>query len=225
VQDYFDRMMTTREKRQSDFELFLDKRDNLPPSDYVHRKAEPDNIDYFRLDEIRKIVEGTDSLKYWLIYRMMFHSGRRPGEVALLRVENVNFTEGTITYPVLKKRFNDQIKIREPTDTLDKLKHWLDTQQIDSGYVFPSSSESGHLTTRAIRSHLDRKLKKLSIPKKERSPKSFRHSHVTWRLEDGESLEEISRTGTKNTISVLEKVYAGLTIDEQKEATMGTDLL
>lgn len=225
IQDYFHRTMSTRERRQSDFDLFLNTRDDLPPSDYVHHKAEADNIDYFQLDEIERIIEDTNSLKYWLIYRMMFHSGRRPGEVVCLRVGNIDLTGGTITYPVLKKRVSDQIKIKESPETLDKLKNWLKTRNISEGYVFPSSSAEGHLTTRSIRNHLDQKLRGLNIPKNGRSPKSFRHSHVTWRVEDGDSLEHISRTGTKNTVGVLEKVYAGLTVEEQEDATMGADLL
>lgn len=66
--------------------------------------GETDHGDYLTEEEWERLISYTMSRRNETFYILMYQYARRPGEVLLLNMEDINFEKGTITFPILKKQ-------------------------------------------------------------------------------------------------------------------------
>lgn len=67
-----------------------------------------DHGEYLTEEEWEAMRQQTYNYRDRAIFELMYWFARRPGEVRLLNVEDVDLEEGTITFPILKKEKDDR---------------------------------------------------------------------------------------------------------------------
>jgi integrase len=211
------------ERREQNFdEWFEDMRGDIPGSDYKKKMAQSDPK-VFERDELSKIMRHA-GVKYQLIYGLMLDSGRRPKEVASIKISDIEFVNGQIEYDILKKDLPTRKMINVDEEVMELLQEYVKKKvDTDQEYLFETSSEQGHLTTSSMGKALKRHAERAGVDLGDRSLKNLRHTYVTFRRESGHSFANISSQGTQNTIQVMQESYSGRTSND--EHVSGMDIM
>lgn len=61
---------------------------------------------YLEPEEVKMLEDAAENLRDKLLIRTLFHLGCRVSEALALKVEDVDFTQGTVTIIHLKRRVN-----------------------------------------------------------------------------------------------------------------------
>lgn len=135
-------------------------------------------------DEIKKLLEHSNSLRNKLVIEFLYSSGLRVSELANLKVKDLNIEEKT---GLLKegKGGKDRFFIMSEALVTD-LKEYLKNN--DSEYIFPGVT--GAITSRSIQKMLKRTAKRAAITK-EVYPHLLRHTFATHLLESGVDIRHI----------------------------------
>mgnify|MGYP002760224686 CR=1 FL=1 len=220
LQSFMAEKLGRLERREQNFdEWFEDMRGDIPGSDYKKKMAQSDP-EVFTGDELAKIMEHA-GVKYQLIYSLMLDSGRRPKEVASIKISDIEFVNGEIEYDILKKNLPTRKTINVDEDVMELLKEYIDKKvSTDQEYLFETSSEQGYLTTSAMGKALKRHAERAGVDLGDRSLKNLRHTYVTFRREAGDTFADISEEGTQNTIQVMQESYSGRTSNNEHRSGM-----
>src|SRR3989338_2866019 len=136
-------------------------------------------------DEVKRLIESSDNLKSRLIISLLYSSGLRVSELVNLKVDDLNFQEGTGWVRSGKgskdRLFNISGKLGED------LKKYLETKGNEYKYVF---SKEKVLTTRNIQKIIKGTRERAGIQKKV-TPHTLRHSFATHLLEQGTDIRII----------------------------------
>lgn len=135
-------------------------------------------------DEIKKLLEHSNSLRNKLVIEFLYSSGLRVSELANLKVKDLNIEEKT---GLLKegKGGKDRFFILSEALVTD-LKEYLKNHA--SEYIFPGNN--GAITSRSIQKMLKRTAKRAGIAK-EVYPHLLRHTFATHLLESGVDIRHI----------------------------------
>lgn len=173
-----------------------------------------DEIDAFLSLTRDKGEEGQRYYIYSMFWSLIADTGCRPGEVAKLKKEHIDWGRGVIQIVQSKTNVSGQVPI--PPNHKDKLQKYLSSLTTD--YLFPSKkggnhpSMDGHPVIDSTDWHYDwkKRLKRLGIVRQGLTPYSFRHSYATRLLEEDVSLFHVKKLMRHNDLkSTL--VYEHLT--------------
>lgn len=134
------------------------------------------------------------------IIECMYRYGRRPGEVRLLNLSDVNFNRGTIIFPILKKQETLRANFKLLDDTRAELDNYLNyrvDKEVEGEHPWEDDTVKPLFTTGNGRISYDtiwvnvKKVTDRAGIDKNITPKSMRHSratHLDWAGEDPESI-------------------------------------
>lgn len=137
---------------------------------------------YFTPEQVHSMIKHAPTERDKLIFLILWRTGRRVGEVVLMKKGDIDFYKGMILWNILKKRqTTEPYRKWKPCDShlLEQLKTYTEPLLPDE-YVFPSPYVPlKHLSTRQIQSIVKDTAFKCGIFKvggKSPHPHNFRHS-------------------------------------------------
>lgn len=205
-------------------------RDFIQGTKMVYNDSLTRKIDYLNIEETKKLINfimetknPNFPTKYMILTALL--TGMRPGEIAGLTWENINFNFKTIT---VKKSWNDTSQDFQPlkNESSNRIIR-VDDFLLDVLNELPKDDPRGRLfvyrhqsvpTSAAVNKLLKATLSELAIDRKGFHFHSCRHTHVAYLLSSGIDIYAISKRLGHNNITITAKVYAYL-IDEYKAKT------
>jgi len=180
----------------------------------------------------------------YIIFLMLAYTGLRRGELAVLKWNDIDFEDQTVS---ITKTFNygntkagNDVKLGPPKTPeseriididefvltqLKKHRSWQNQflmenrkQYKDQGFIFiNTNSHPGYpISPQVIYEHMRTILKKMKHPIK-LSPHSMRHTHASLCIEAGIPLRDIAERLGHREIKTLEKIYAHTTKGQKKK--------
>lgn len=135
---------------------------------------------------------------YRLVTQIAYFTAARVGEVVSLERRDIRGDRIVYRASMTKTKTTKEASIPEQLRTI------LDAADLpSSGYLFPSSSSSGHVTTRAVDKHLRRSAELIGVDGV--SLHSFRRSQATHLHLAGVPLRAIQRITGHATLAALER--------------------
>jgi integrase len=237
IQDYLAKMLTSQQKREQDFDEFRDsdtgyRAEMIPDSDYESKvRTDEDYIQTFEPTELQQIIDsvgevraGLSMLRGKLILRLIRDSGRRPREVCMVEISDLDFHNERIHYTILKKKRPTKEWVPVNPDLMGDLREYISKLDTDEGYLFYSGDPGSHITPGAVSRIFKEAAEGAGVELENRSLKNIRHTVVTTlRKEYDLSYDDISDGFTHNTIEVMRQSYSER--DASSELPTGEEIL
>ena len=134
------------------------------------------------VDEIDKLLDATDDLKYKAMFATMYSSGMRVSEVIHLHYDDVSRTNMQIHVRDTKNRM-DRYTILSKRN-LDLLTEYWFKKGRPKGILFPNKFTGQYLTVSTLEQVMRHSVSTAGLPK-EATPHSLRHSFASHLLEAG----------------------------------------
>jgi integrase len=165
-----------------------------------------DAIKWLTADETRRLFSVIKGRRDLALFRVAYHHGLRPSEVAKIQVEDVHFEIRKISVHRLKKGLPGTYMMMEPE--IKAVRAWIREGKLRTGPLFPG--RSGGLSRRMLDLLMKRYGDAAGLPEDKRHFHCLRHSIATHMLEAGEGIEMVKDwLGHRNINNTL--VYAQIT--------------
>lgn len=161
-----------------------------------------DHGDYLDFDEWDLLRKNAYAYREDAIIELMYRYGRRPGEVRLINLDDVDLDKEQITFNILKKdkplRATFEL-MEEPKRKIEKYLEYRIDQEIEAEHPWEEGTVEPLFTTGNGRISYDtiwvnvKKIADRAGIDKNITPKSMRHSRATHLDWEGNSPEEIAR--------------------------------
>lgn len=161
-------------------------------------------------DEVRRLIDSTDTVKSRLIVSLLYSTGLRVSEVVNLKKEDVNLGEKT---GWVRRGKGSKDRLFMLSETLSKeLQEYFDDRASNHNYVF---SKDKPLTTRNIQKIIKGARHRAGITKKT-TPHTLRHSFATHLLEQGIDIRVIQAMLGHSSLSTTQ-VYTHVSSDQLRK--------
>ncbi len=134
------------------------------------------------VDEIDRLLDATDDLKYKAMLATMYSSGMRVSEVIHLHYDDISRTNMQIHVRDTKNRM-DRFTILSKKN-LDLLTEYWFKKGRPTGILFPNKFTGGYLTVSTLEQVMRRSVLNAGLPRTA-TPHSLRHSFATHMMEAG----------------------------------------
>ena len=168
-------------------------------------------------EEVKKMIDSTDNIKSRLIISLLYSSGLRVSELVNLKVEDLNFGEGT-GWVRRGKGSKDRLIIISENLT-NELRSYLENKK-DNVYIF---SKEKALTTRNIQKIIKGTRERAGINKKV-TPHTLRHSFATHLLEQGTDIRMIQAMLGHASLNTTQ-LYTHISSEQIKKVKNPLDML
>jgi integrase/recombinase XerD len=173
------------------FEVTLGRRDALSMMSSVHEPRKLPVV--LSAEEVAGLINASSSLKYKAAFSVAYGAGLRVGEVASLKVSDID-SQRMLIRVEQGKGSKDRNAMLSPA-LLTLLRRWWCAAQaqhkmLKGGWLFPGQDPTNPITTRQLNRVLSEVIKTAGI-KKRVSMHTFRHSFATHLLEQGVDIRVI----------------------------------
>lgn len=169
-------------------------------------------------EEVRKLIEATDTLKSRLIIEALYSTGLRVSELVNLKIADLNLDE-KVGWVRKGKGSKDRIFVISNI-LLEEIKDYLTEKGKERIYLF---SKDKPLTTRNIQKIIKGTKKRAGITKKA-TPHTLRHSFATHLLEAGTDIRIIQVMLGHSSLSTTQ-VYTHISTEQLKKVKNPFDSL
>lgn len=171
---------------------------------------------YLKLDELKALMDATRRPRDHLIIRLMYETGMRLGEVAGLKVGDVDFALGEISIQHAKWHEEGRVVPLVSESTLAMLSQYIGMRmQQKDGPLFVSNMHCA-LTRRGI-AHMIKKCGiAAGVDLDKCHPHALRHTHAVYALKSGIDLRTLQQNLGHSSIAVT-AIYLTMDIDDRKE--------
>ena len=154
------------------------------------------------------------SYKYWTtFFTIMAFSGMRPGEIANLKVEDVDFVRGIFVLSDTKTNEPRFVPIAPNIEQM--VQDWVTENR--TGFLFKSNRPEGHTTNVEWHYNFHTRIKRLGIVRTNLTPYSFRHSLITRLLEEDVNIFKVQKIVGHHDLRTT-SVYTHLTTKDIQTA-------
>lgn len=169
-------------------------------------------------DEVRELIESTDTVKSRLIVSLLYSTGLRVSELVNLKVSDLNLDDKT---GWVRRGKGSKDRLFVISESLAKeLKEYLESRGKENEYVF---SKDRPLTTRNIQKIIKGARDRAGIGKKT-TPHTLRHSFATHLLEQGVDIRVIQAMLGHSSLSTTQ-VYTHISSEQLKKVKNPFDVL
>lgn len=169
-------------------------------------------------EEVRKLLESTDTAKSRLIVALLYSTGLRVSELVNLKVNDMNLNE-KVGWVRKGKGSKDRIFVISDA-LLEEIKEYLADKGKERIYLF---SKDKPLTTRNIQKIIKGAKKRAGIEKKA-TPHTLRHSFATHLLESGTDIRIIQAILGHSSLSTTQ-IYTHVSSEQLKKVKNPFDSL
>lgn len=167
-------------------------------------------------EEVKRLIDSTDTEKSRLMVSLLYSAGLRVSELVNLKVDDVNFSDGT-GWVRKGKGAKDRIFVISP-NLAKEISEYL--QGREQRFVF---SKEGPLTTRNIQKIIKNTSKRAEINKKV-TPHTLRHSFATHLLEQGTDIRVIQTILGHSSLNTTQ-IYTHVSSEQLKKIQNPLDFL
>jgi len=171
---------------------------------------------YLKLPELRALMDATRHPRDRLLIRMMYQTGLRVGEIAALKIGDVDFSLGEITIQQAKRHAEGRVVPLTDEFTLALLSEYIGMRMGEPEAPLFLSSRRGPLSRRALEHMVEKCGKRAGLEAGKAHPHALRHTHAVYALKSGIDLRTLQQNLGHSTISTT-ALYLGLDIDDRKE--------
>jgi len=151
-----------------------------------------------------------------LLFHLIYAGGLRVNEVVGLRVEDIDFTQGTLR--VVGKGDKERRIYLKPY-ILEHLREYIAWNEI-KGYLFPGRG-GGHITSRNVQMRLKKYVRRVGLPA-EVSPHALRHSIAVHYLVGGAPITFVQNLLGHESLATT-GIYTQLADEMTKEIALNTE--
>ena len=142
-------------------------------------------IKYLKKQEWLHLLESVDNYRDKLIVKLLYSTGMRVGELAKLKVADIDFHERFIHIPAENTKTNIARTVIVPKEVLSDISAHLRTLKIKRGRLFT-------LTVRRLQQLIKKYAQRANI---EASPHTLRHTHIVHALLNRISITAVQKQG------------------------------
>jgi len=164
-------------------------------------------IKYLKKEEWLKLRDSIDSFRDMVIIELLYESGCRVGEVALMRIEDIDFESGFIRIPAENTKTKTGRAVFIPIGILSKVKAYLKQTRRRKGLLFK-------VTKRRIQQIVEKYSQRSGV---EATCHTLRHSHVVHALMDKIPISAVQKQVGHKRLSTT-AIYSDLAPQEIKTA-------
>lgn len=173
-----------------------------PSSSLEHPKFENKPPRILTKLEYRALRDASKAdIRIFAIIELLLQTGIRIGELAALRVEDLNFAEGSLHIPQAEGTMERVIPLNQPAATA--VKKYLDIRPKSPSHTLFITKTGKPLLIRNIRTAIDRYFRVAGI--KEAKVNDLRHTWVATQLEGGMSLVTVAKLAGHKRLTTTEK--------------------
>lgn len=173
-------------------------------------------------DEIDRLLDNTENIKYKAMFALGYGSGLRISEVITAHVSDIDSNEMTFHIP-LSKRNKERYTVLSHQSLRLLRQYWRECKPYNpDNLLFPGNNAKGMMSEGAINGAFKRALEAAKIDKPTASFHSLRHSFATHCLEDGTDLFTIKELLGHSSIAST-AVYLHLANIKRNEVSSPAD--
>lgn len=191
------------------------------------QKTFRDSIKYLKKEEWQALKESIDNFRDKIIINLLYSSGVRVAELCLMKIEEVDFSNGFIRIPKENTKTKQSRTVRIGKEILSDLKAFLRLEKRKKGYLF-RSRQGKKLTTRRIEQIIHKYAKRAGIQKVYAydkrnhplyavSPHTLRHTHIVHALLDKVPITAVQKQVGHKRLTTTQ-IYSDLAPEQVKEA-------
>ena len=110
-------------------------------------KVMQDLTGYFRTGQREAIYNACKTDRDKLIIKLLWKTGRRIGEVLLIKIKDLDFEQNNILWNIEKKKKEHRAWKPIDSETMEQVKLYVEKEGLTTeSFLFPSNSGSGHIT-------------------------------------------------------------------------------
>ncbi|MBA7500351.1 MAG: tyrosine-type recombinase/integrase [Clostridia bacterium] len=171
------------------------------------RKEQKRNIKYLKREEWQKLKASIDNVRDKLIIGLLYSTGMRVGELALVRTENIDFEEGFIWIPWENTKTKTARTVYVPGETVNDIKAYLRLTRRKERLLFG-------LTKRRIQQLVKKYSERSGVVC---SAHTLRHTHVVHALMDKVPIAAVQKQVGHKRLTTTQ-IYSDLAPEQVKEA-------
>ncbi|MBU0907631.1 MAG: tyrosine-type recombinase/integrase [Nanoarchaeota archaeon] len=169
-------------------------------------------------EEVKNLIESTDTIKSRLIVSLLYSTGLRVSELVNLKVSDLNLEDKT---GWVRRGKGSKDRLFVMSESLSgELREYFESRGKDNVFVF---SKNKPLTTRNIQKIIKGARERAGISKKT-TPHTLRHSFATHLLEQGIDIRVIQAMLGHSSLSTTQ-VYTHISSDQLKKVKNPFDVL
>ena len=186
----------------------------------IHLPKEESDINPFTIEERDRIIEAFEGSHYQALVRFLFFTGCRPNEALALQWGDIRGRRLTFKRSWVLGVEGGRLKTQKKRVILlssmaTEILVWASVQNLNNtegDLIFSAPKRGGHIDWHNFQNR-DWKAAMGRCPDIEyRPPYQMRHSFITWRLAEGDSVQDVAAY-VGNSPGTIYKFYAGLTRD------------
>ena len=164
-------------------------------------------IKYLKKEEWLKLRDSIDSFRDIVLIELLYGSGCRVGEVALMRIEDIDFKSGFIRIPGENTKTKIGRAVFIPMGTLSKIRAYLKQTRRRRGLLFRTRK-------RRIQQIVEKYSQRSGV---DATCHTLRHSHVVHALMDKIPISAVQKQVGHKRLSTT-AIYSDLAPEQVKEA-------
>ena len=174
------------------------------------QKRNNHEIKYLKKEQWHRLLESIDNYRDKLIVKLLYSTGMRVGELAKLKVEDIDFHERFIHIPAENTKTNTVRTVIVQKEVLSDILAYLKTARIKRGRLF-------NLTTRRLQQVIKKYAQRANI---EASPHTLRHTHIVHALLDRIPITAVQKQVGHKKLTTTQ-IYSNLAPEQVREAYEG----
>jgi len=171
-------------------------------------------IKYLKKEEWLRLIESVDNYRDKLIVKLLYSTGMRVGELAKLKVEDIDFQERFIHIPAENTKTNTARTVVVSKEVLSDVSAYLKIATISP---VTNKHPLFNLTVRRIQQLLKKYAKQANI---EASPHTLRHTHIVHALLDRIPITAVQKQVGHKKLTTTQ-IYSNLAPEQVREAYEG----
>jgi len=171
---------------------------------------------YLKLPELKALMDATRHPRDRLIIRMMYQTGLRVGELAALKIADIDFELGELSIRQAKWHPEGRKVPLVDEFTLALLSEYIGMRMSEPEAPLFLSSRRGPISRRALEHMVERCGIRAGLEAGKAHPHALRHTHAVYALKSGIDLRTLQQNLGHSTIATT-ALYLGLDIDDRKE--------
>ncbi len=172
---------------------------------------------YLKESEIAALAHAPRNLRDHLIIMLLYLTGMRVGELAALKVRDVDFAAEEISIRRAKRHKEGRKVPLVDTTTLRNLRFYLESRGAKKTHPLLLSNKGGALSKRQIQRLIKQYALQVAIDPDKAHAHVLRHTHAVHALKAGIDLRTLQQNLGHSSIEIT-AIYLTLTIEDRKEA-------